>query len=122
MERTVRGALPEAAHLVHPVRGEARGRTSMSADTTLAPHHRPSPYRENKRRICAENWDATDAGCGRCQIVKACHSGPTARLSRDDLDQFYARVNAAADQVISDRESPYPDRQTAVRMAAKEAL
>ncbi|WP_234383601.1 hypothetical protein, partial [Paracidovorax avenae] len=74
------------------------------------------------RRICAENWDGTDAGCGQCPIRKACHSGPTGCLSRDSLDQHHKRVNAAADQVISDRESPYLDRQTAVRMAAKDAL
>ncbi|MDT0140170.1 hypothetical protein [Acidovorax sp. PRC11] len=94
----------------------------MSTEATLAPHHRPSPYNASKHWICAEHWDTTDAGCGRCPIRQACHSGPTARLSRDDLDQFYARVNVAADRVIADRESPYLDRQTAVRMAAKDAL
>ncbi len=81
-----------------------------------------SPYNSNKKVICAENWDATDAGCGRCPIVKACHSGPTSRLSRDDMDSFYRRVNEKADQVITDRMSPYLGRQTAVRMTAKSAL
>lgn len=81
-----------------------------------------SPYNDNKKAICAENWDATDAGCGRCPIAKACHSGPTTRLSRDDLDSFYRRVNEKADQVVSDRKSPYLGRQTAVRIAAKSAL
>lgn len=67
-----------------------------------------TPLNDNVRTVCASHWDGTNRGCGDCAIRVACHSGPTANLTYDALNQHRARCNAAADAVVTAQAATIP--------------
>lgn len=77
------------------------------ADSTTLEGRRASSFNANKQRVCSSHWDGLDSGCGKCPIRLACHSGPTTRLTYDDLMSWRDRVNAAADDVAI-KEAAWP--------------
>ena len=61
---------------------------------------RESSFNANMHTVCKAHWDGNDSGCSKCPIRKECHSGPTARLTYEELDLWRERVNKAADAAI----------------------
>lgn len=55
-----------------------------------------TPISDGVKAVCAENFDTTRAGCARCPIRTACHSGPTVNLTFERMEEWRVRLNGAA--------------------------
>ena len=57
-----------------------------------------TPIGAEVRALCTERF-AGGSGCSDCPIRAACHSGPTANLTYERLNEWRERMNAAAESL-----------------------
>lgn len=65
-----------------------------------------TPLNDDVRAVCARHFGKQGDGCGRCPIRDACHSGPTARLTYETMEEWRLRLNRAASSVAADETQP----------------
>jgi len=56
------------------------------------------------RIVCRAHYDER-RDCAECPIRRVCHSGPTGVMSADPLQQWRERMNAAAAEVLRQKEA-----------------
>lgn len=67
-----------------------------------------TPISDGVRSVCDEHFNKTDAGCARCPIRVACHSGPTGNLTFERMEEWRLRLNgAAADHLLHNTEGEH---------------
>ena len=57
-----------------------------------------TPISERVKVICESRFALDGSGCTHCPLKGACHSGPTANLTFERMEEWRLRLNAAAEQ------------------------
>lgn len=64
-----------------------------------------TPISPAVRQICDARFRLDGTGCVQCQLRAACHSGPTANLTFERMEEWRVRLNAAASALQPNDES-----------------
>lgn len=60
-----------------------------------------TPISTAVRQICDERFRLDGTGCVQCPLRSACHSGPTANLTFERMEEWRIRLNTAAEHLPS---------------------